>query len=939
MQLNDISIVLAEALDTEDLFKRIAESFRVLTGAIAATFSVYNQETRTLKAVSLSIDPLFSSKVSSFFGPDLFEMQMPVSEDVKKEMLVQSIARPKDLCELTFGVMPQEISDTVMEAVGCRQIVALAIRHADELIGTCVAYLPGDQPVVPDDALKTYIHLSGLAIKRKQAEEDLQKSERKARALLDFSYGFIGLLTPEGLVLEANQTALEFVRAQLSDIAGKPFWETPWWSHSAEMQEKLRAAVRDAASGKLVRFEATHPSPDGSLRVIDFSLKPVKDENGNVIFLIPEGRDITERKKMEESLRDIEARYTLIMSNITDRIWLTDMNFKIIWASESVSSNRGYQIEEKNPLQFSKLLTPGSLEIAVKIISEELTPQRLQQKDIDISKMLELEFLRKDGSTFWSEVRLKVLRDDNGIPNAILGVGRDITERKRAEEEIRKNEAIMESVFNSAPIAVIVIGPDRILRYVVGNTNDIIGYTHEEMIGRTSRFLYFTDEEYTQAGAALYGKAVSGNITIEVRMRRKDGTEIWILLSGFPFKFEDSSAGLVVAAIDISARRAIEGRLRQSQKMEAIGQLAGGVAHDFNNMLTAILGYTDMVLFDLKPEDKNREKLTEVHKAGQRAAALTKQLLAFSRRQVLQLAPIDLNQTIEDLIKMLRRLIGENIELLVALDHELLTINADRSQIEQVIMNLCINARDAMPNGGRLSIETGNVFLDASYCSQYEWAKPGRYVFLSITDSGYGMDSEIKGKIFDPFFTTKEADKGTGLGLATVYGIVRQHNGGIQVYSEPGKGSMFTIYLPAIEHEETSILTESIENIPAGRHETILLAEDNEQVRYIAIRFLEDSGYKLLTAVDGEDALRVYKKHGAEIDLLLLDVVMPKKGGRNVYDEIRSVRPDIKCLFISGYSVNAVHTNFILDQGLHLIQKPFLKDDLLRAVRRRLDQV
>ncbi|MFA5182559.1 MAG: PAS domain S-box protein [Syntrophales bacterium] len=529
------------------------------------------------------------------------------------------------------------------------------------------------------------------------------------------------------------------------------------------------------------------------------------------------------------------------------------------------------------------------------------------------------------------------LRNDTGEIIGILGTYEDITERKRTEEALKDSETMLRSVFKAVPIAVTVLSAARIIINVNDFTFEVFGYPRDEMIGRNSRFLYFSDEEYKQAGAALYINMLATKAsTIEVRMRRKDGAEIWVVLSASPLQAEGVAAGAVVAAMDITARKALEGQLRQSQKMEAIGQLAGGVAHDFNNMLQAILGYTSIVLHTLSPGDKNLPKLLEVRKAGERAALLTQQLLAFSRRQLLQLAPLDLNQSIEDLMKMLQRLIGEDIDLIVLPGRELWAVNADRGQIEQVVMNVCLNARDSMPEGGRLSIETNNKLFDAPYCVHNEWAKPGHYVKLSITDSGCGMDEETKGKIFEPFFTTKDPDKGTGLGLATVYGIVRQHNGMIQVYSEPGKGSRFSIYLPAIEQTETIVPSEFEEPVPDGQ-ETILLAEDNEQIRRLALDILESSGYEVLAAVDGEDALRVYHDYTGKIDLLLLDVVMPKKGGRSVYDKICSLRPDIGCLFISGYSANAVHTNFILDQGLHLIQKPFKNDDLLRAVRKALD--
>ena len=467
---------------------------------------------------------------------------------------------------------------------------------------------------------------------------------------------------------------------------------------------------------------------------------------------------------------------------------------------------------------------------------------------------------------------------------------------------------------------------------------EMFGYSEAELIGYDSRKLYPGREEFEQVANALYHASSKVNAAnVEVRMRRKDGEEIQVLLSSAPLRPGNPDTELVVALMDITTRKSLETQLLQSQKMEAIGQLAGGVAHDFNNMLQVILGFTDTVLFDLEDDSAYREPLVRVQQAAERAAALTRQLLAFSRRQVLKLAPIDLNQLVENLMKMVHRLMGEDIELLVAPASGLETVNADQGQIEQVLLNLCLNARDAMPEGGRLTIETQNVVFDEDYCQAHDWARPGRHIMVSVSDSGCGMDEETRLQIFEPFFTTKEEGKGTGLGLATVYGIIRQHQGMIQVYSEPGKGTRFTLYLPAIDQQLPVSSGLEVQKIPGG-NETILMAEDNEHIRIIAKEMLEEAGYKVLTAIDGQEALHLFNQHEDEIKMLFLDIVMPKIGGRAVYEEISLHHPGIKCLFISGYSQEAVHTNFIHEAGLNLLQKPFRRDELLQAVRETLDK-
>ena len=390
---------------------------------------------------------------------------------------------------------------------------------------------------------------------------------------------------------------------------------------------------------------------------------------------------------------------------------------------------------------------------------------------------------------------------------------------------------------------------------------------------------------------------------------------------------------------DITKRRQAEdqrdktdAQLRHAQKMEAVGQLAGGVAHDFNNLLQVIQGYTDLALNDMDADSPAHAEMEEVMKAAKRAAALVNQLLAFSRRQVLEMDDLDLNKVITDITRMLRRVIGEHITLEAISGHDLGTVRADRGQVEQILINLCVNARDAMPMGGKITIETENVRIDEKFCESHPWAKPGRYVLLSVTDTGCGINEETLARIFEPFYTTKGVGKGTGLGLATVYGLVNQHGGMVHVYSEIDKGTTFKIYLILAERAATAV-GHKIKGPVQGGTETILLAEDDTCVRNLTKIILEKTGYTVLAAVDGEEALRMFKNHADEIDLALLDVIMPKLGGRAVFNHILEQRPDIRVLFSSGYSINAVHTDFVLDQGLQLIQKPYQRDDLLRKIR------
>jgi len=384
--------------------------------------------------------------------------------------------------------------------------------------------------------------------------------------------------------------------------------------------------------------------------------------------------------------------------------------------------------------------------------------------------------------------------------------------------------------------------------------------------------------------------------------------------------------------------KSLQEQLRQSQKMEAIGRLAGGIAHDFNNLLTIIKGYSQLSLIELKEDSSLKKNIEHIHGATDRAANLVRQLLAFSRRQILEMKVLDLNTILTNLDNMLRRVIGEDIELITVLAEDLGRVKADPGWIEQAIMNLVVNARDAMASGGKLTIETGNVDLDEAYVGGHVGVKPGRYVMLSVSDTGVGMTPEVMERLFEPFFSTKEKDKGTGLGLSTIYGIVKQSDGDIWVYSEPGNGSTFKIYLPRVdeplEEQREKVLGDDL----LRGSETILLVEDEEEVRKLAVRVLERQGYKVLAARNGDEALLICKQHQGPIHLLLTDVVMPGMNGHEVAKRLESLHPETKALYMSGYTDDAIVLHGVLVAGVNYIQKPFTVDALTKKVREVLEQ-
>jgi PAS domain S-box-containing protein len=404
----------------------------------------------------------------------------------------------------------------------------------------------------------------------------------------------------------------------------------------------------------------------------------------------------------------------------------------------------------------------------------------------------------------------------------------------------------------------------------------------------------------------------------------------------FDLHIEPCEVGVVVLSIDVTDGRKVEAQLRHAQKMEAIGRLAGSVAHDFNNLLSVILGYSSMLLSDLKPVDPIRADIDLIRMAGEKAAALTRQLLAFSRQQVLAPRVLDLNEVVQDSERMLRRLLGEDIDLVTLYDRQLSRVRVDPSQIDQVVMNLALNARDAMPTGGKLTIETKDVTLDASYAAEHLGVTPGPHVMLAVSDTGVGMDKETQSRIFEPFFTTKAVGKGTGLGLSTVFGVVQQSGGNIWVYSELNRGTTFKVYLPRAAGQSPE-LVEHVEPVTLKGTETILLVEDQDEVRRVAQEILMRHGYHVIAAQNAGEALLSCERHPRTIHLMLTDVVMPQMSGSELAQRLGTIRPEMKVIYMSGYTDNAIVHHGILDSGLPFVQKPLLPDVLARRVREVLD--
>jgi two-component system cell cycle sensor histidine kinase/response regulator CckA len=512
----------------------------------------------------------------------------------------------------------------------------------------------------------------------------------------------------------------------------------------------------------------------------------------------------------------------------------------------------------------------------------------------------------------------------------------ELAQRKQAEEALRESQQQYHDLVENVNDVIYALRADGVMTFVSQAVEAMLGYNPSEMVG--GHFADFIHPEDVPRATESFQRILSGHsVSGEYRLLAKSGETRWMRTSSRPTFVEERVVGIQGVLSDISEQKLLEAQFLQAQKMEAVGRLAGGVAHDFNNLLTMIMGYVEFVLDALPQESPAHDDLAQIKRAGERGASLVRQLLAFSRKQVLEPRVLDLNATIGNMQKMLQRLLGEDVELVVELEPSLGKVKADPVQVEQVIMNLAVNARDAMPEGGRLTLETTNVVLDRWYARTHLEAQPGRHVVLTVRDTGVGMDHETKSHLFEPFFTTKEAGEGTGLGRATVYGIVRQSGGYIEVQSDLGVGTAFRIYLPRIDEEifggsEKALLAQQLQGT-----ETILVVEDDVGVGEMACRALMQRGYRVLGAHSPKEALALAQEYAEPIHLLVTDVVMPYMNGRELADRLTSMRPGIKVLYLSGYTDEALGRRGILEPGLALLRKPFRSASLAQRVREVLD--
>lgn len=809
---------------------------------------------------------------------------------------------------------------------------------------------------------------------RKQAEQTLTESERRFRDLFENSPDAIFVEDTNGDVLDVNRAACRLHGLGREQLVGKNVLELV----PAEERERVWRDFQRQMAGQQEQVESYSFGCDG--RAVPVELRTRRIEYAGKAALLVHARDITERKRAEEALR-VRERQQAAVARLgqralvhTDIQALMDETVALVAATLEVEYCK---VLELLPGGERLLLRAGvgwreglvgratvdtgndsqaghTLQSKEPVLVEDLASERrfsgpplLREHGVVSGMSVIIGDGQKPFGVLGAHTRSRRVFtvDDIHFMQTVANVLAEAIERKRAEQALREAEAKYRTLVEQLPAIVYIaeFGEHGRWHYVSPQIESVLGFTPLEWMTDTGLWLkqMFPEDRQRVLAAEARCQETGEPFDAEYRIRARDGRVLWFRDGAVVVK-DDAGQPVFLHGVmrDVTESKQLQEQLLQSQKMQSVGRLAGGVAHDFNNILTAITGYCELSLRRVVREDPLHRNIEQILKAAERAANLTRQLLAFSRKQTLQPKVFDLNTVVADMDKMLRRLIGEDIELHTLLARGIGRVKADPGQIEQVIMNLAVNARDAMPRGGCLTIETADITLDANYARQRSEVVPGPYVMIAVTDTGTGMTEEVRAHLFEPFFTTKSQGQGTGLGLATCYGIIKQSGGHISVYTEAGKGTTFKVYLPRVEADlDAPAKADEASRPPVGGTESVLLVEDEPVLRELASFVLRELGYPVVEAANGLEALRLVDSQGdRRFDLVVTDVIMPQMGGKELADQLRARNHNAKVLFMSGYTEDAIVNHGVLEPGIAFLQKPFTPAELARKVRETLDR-
>jgi len=766
------------------------------------------------------------------------------------------------------------------------------------------------------------------AREKQELVRTLRDSEERYRFVTEHTHDAIFLIDLEGRYTFGNRRLEELTGYRLEELIGQSVLMvlTPAGAQAASARRDALLAGDD----RPVFYETEIVRKDGTRILAEVSSTSVRD-NGTLIARMGVARDVTERKRNEVALRESEERFRAIFEQAGVGIAVVTADGRWLRVNQRLCELVGYTAEELQARRYQDLTHPDDLDTS-------LRRRRAMLEGEAPAYSFEQRYIHKNGSIVWINLTTSVMRGAPGDPSVSIAVIEDISQRKAAEAALLESAERFRATFEQAAVGIGIVARDGRFLSVNQKLCDIVGYSSRELADL--HFLDITHHDDAELNRALRRPMVEDetpSYTMEKRYVHKNGSIVWVHVTASQARDASGEAGSSIAIIqDITARKQLEEELNHAQRMEGVGQLAGGIAHDFNNLLTVIRARSELATARLQEADPLRRDLLLIQKTADRAAMLTRQLLAFSRKQVLQPKVVALNELITGATDLLKRVIGEHIDLAFVPGADIGRVRVDPGQLEQVIVNLAVNARDVMPGGGQLTLETASVELDAAYAARHVDVVAGSYAMLAVSDTGTGMSREIQARIFEPFFTTKEPGKGTGLGLSTVYGIVKQSGGHIRVYSEPGAGTTFKVYLPRTDAAPEASAARASDALPYGT-ETILLVEDEAEVRGVTREVLEGFGYTVLEATQAADAMLIARRHAGMIDLLLTDVVMPRMSGRALAEAVAPERPETKVLFMSGYTDDAIILHRVLEPGMHFLEKPFAPPALARKVREVLD--
>jgi len=773
------------------------------------------------------------------------------------------------------------------------------------------------------------------------AEEVTRKSEEWHRTILRAAMDGFWLMDLEGQLLEVNDAYCRMSGYSERELLAMSV------SGLSVIESREQAAVhitRIMERGQ-DRFETRHRRKDGSIIDIEVSAQYQTFEGGRIIVFL---RDITERRQAELALLQEQELYEDLVNTLPAGAYRLRVKSSGNWRAETwrVMAKTQYSLDFASN-RFCAILGIAHKALAADpgLVSDLIHPD--EKEDFDARNAQAMT----DFNTFIWEGRIINNQQTKWVhfeslprvidPETVLwtGIVYDITQLKLTEKSLRERKEQLRVIFDTSQAGIILVDPQGTIRFANNRMAEMFGMPLEKLIG--SSYSEHIHEEERQAGDERMRQLIRGDIqsvAVERHYQRADGSDFWGFVSGKRLENQDGSIRALVGIIaDLTDQKRLQEQLSQAQKMESVGRLAGGVAHDFNNMLSVILGHAELARTKEALTPPLLEHIEQIKKAAERSADIVSQLLAFARKQTIAPRLLVLNETVESMLKMLRRLIGEDIDLVWLPEADLWPVKMDSVQIDQILANLCVNARDAVTGTGRITIKTENLTVDAPFCTGHKGFVPGEYVLLTVSDDGCGMDKETLAKIFEPFFTTKGEGRGTGLGLAMVYGIVKQNDGFIDVYSEPGHGTRFKIFLPRHLGKEGRALSAGRKE-PAGRgQETVLMVEDEPAILDLGRQLLEMQGYRVLAAGTPGEAIRLAEEHIGEIHLLLTDVIMPEMNGRELARKLLSLYPGLKRLFMSGYTADVIAHHGVLDEGVHFLQKPFSLNALAAKVREALD--